>query len=286
MKKMTVISSDNELNDRVTRICEKFNNYFIPNFFASKDESVDFLKYDLPEVNLLNYSDRRIDHTEIIETIKNDPWLHYGGLIIVHKGSQQKEVMELTQSLNMIATIPRATFVKDFFRLMKILIQNRQILFQRDLQKNLMKHISGSFVMDNDPFNVGTYSNIIPNYLYNIGYINPELKDQLHVALFELLMNSVEHGNCNISHAEKTAWLEEHGDILDLIRKKNQDPKVRKRRVYFSYTLSPESSRYTIRDEGKGFDWRKRLMTKTDTLSPPRPGYSYDPVLHQEYEIQ
>ena len=121
--------------------------------------------------------------------------------------------------------------------------------------------------MDNDPFSVATYSNLIPNYLYNISYIDLELKDQLHIALFEILMNAVEHGNCNITYNEKTNWLEEHGDILDLVRKKNQDETIRKKRVYFSYSLSPERSKYTIRDEGKGFDWRARIATKTDMLS-------------------
>ena len=116
MQKMAVMSSDNELNERISLICEKFQKHFTPSFFASKEEALDYLKYDLPEVNLLNYSDTRINHDEVLKTMQGDPWLHYGGLIIVHKRSQQKEVLELTPSLNIIATIPRSEFVRDFFQ--------------------------------------------------------------------------------------------------------------------------------------------------------------------------
>jgi anti-sigma regulatory factor (Ser/Thr protein kinase) len=166
-----------------------------------------------------------------------------------------------------VATMTRNEFVKSFFRVLKILVQNRQILFQRDLQKYLMKRISGQLEMDNDPFNVRTYANLIPNYLYNLGYIDVDLKDKLHVALFEMLMNAVEHGNCNISFNEKSAWLEDGGDIIDLIRKKNTDERIKNRRVFFSYTIEPERSRYTIRDEGKGFDWRTHLARKQDEMA-------------------
>jgi CRP-like cAMP-binding protein/anti-sigma regulatory factor (Ser/Thr protein kinase) len=267
MQKLAVLSSDTELNDRITLICEKFNNYFEPHFFNDPGPAIEFLKYELPEINILNFSDNKIDHREVLNTIKEDPWLHYGGIILVHKGKDRREINEVTRSLNVVATMTRSEFVKSFFRVLKILVQNRQILFQRDLQKYLMKSISGSLTMDNDPFNVGTYANLIPNYLYNIGYIDVDLKDKLHVALFEMLMNAVEHGNCNISYNEKSAWLEEHGDIIELIRKKNTDERVKSRRVYFSYTINPERSRYTIRDEGEGFDWRSYLASKQNEMA-------------------
>ncbi len=267
MQKLAVLSSDSELNDRISLICERFNNYFEPHFFNNADPAIEFLKYELPEVNIINFSDDKIDHEKLLTTIKEDPWLHYGGIILVHKGKDRKEVHDITPSLNVVATMTRAEFVKSFFRVLKILVQNRQILFQRDLQKYLMKSISGSLTMDNDPFNVGTYANLIPNYLYNIGYIDLELKDKIHVSLFEMLMNAVEHGNCNISYNEKSAWLEEHGDIIELIRKKNRDDRIKSRHVFFSYTLTPERSRYTIRDEGSGFDWRSYLAGKKDDMA-------------------
>ena len=51
------------------------------------------------------------------------------------------------------------------------------------------------------------------------------------MALLELLINAIEHGNCRIGYDEKTSWLEGAGDIMELIRQKNRDPAVRARKV-------------------------------------------------------
>lgn len=259
MRKMPVISSDAELNDRVQRICKKLGNYFIPVFIDSADEALEYLLYELPDVNLVNFSDEAIDTVRVLEEIKSDPWLHYGGIIAVHNRLDLKSLEEHLPDSNVISLIPRGEFVQSFFRVLRILVQNRRIIFQRDLQSYLLGNISGSFVMDNDPYNIKTYANLISNYLYNSNYINRDKHDRLHVALFEMLMNAVEHGNCDISYDEKTAWLEEHGDILDLIRKKSREPEIRAKHVYFSYRITPDRSFFTVRDEGDGFDWQSRV---------------------------
>jgi anti-sigma regulatory factor (Ser/Thr protein kinase) len=116
--------------------------------------------------------------------------------------------------------------------------------------------------MENDPFVIRTYINLVTNFLYNAGYINQDKRDRLLVALFELLMNAVEHGNCSIGYEEKTLWLNEGRDGLDLIREKLKDSSVAAKKVYFSYQISAEKSSFTIRDEGPGFDWRARLEKK------------------------
>lgn len=260
MRKMPVISSDAELNDRVERICRKLGNVFTPVFFGSMDEALEYLLYELPDVNLVNFSDPRIDTTAILEKIKADPWLHYGGIIAVHNRLDLKALEEHLPDSNVISVIPRGEFVSSFFRVLRILVQNRRIIFQRDLQSYLLGNISGSFVMDNDPYNIKTYANLISNYLYNSNYINRDKRDRLHVALFEMLMNAVEHGNCNISYDEKTDWLENHGDILDLIRAKSRQAGVCEKRVYFSYRITPERSFFSVRDQGTGFDWRSRVV--------------------------
>ncbi len=259
MSKMPVISTDSELNDRVTRICERFRNVFDPVFFADSESALEFLRYELPEISIINFSDVHVDTKAILNTIKSDPWLHYGGIVGVHRQSEEREISQEVPNSNIISLIPRGRFVSSFFRVLRILIENRHILFQREIQSYLTGTISGSFVMDNDPFNVRTYANLVTNFLFNSNYIDADRKERLHVALFELLMNAVEHGNCSISYDEKTRWLENGGNIIDLIRQKTKDSRIRDKRVYFSYRITPSRSFYTIQDEGEGFDWRSHM---------------------------
>mgnify|MGYP001550274025 CR=1 FL=1 len=81
MRKMPVISSDAELNDRVAKICSKLSNEFVPIFLDNSESALEYIMYELPEVNLINFSDTSIDSQAILDTIKADPWLHYGGTI-------------------------------------------------------------------------------------------------------------------------------------------------------------------------------------------------------------
>jgi anti-sigma regulatory factor (Ser/Thr protein kinase) len=259
MYKMPIICKDQELNDRIHQVCERFSDHVVPVVFQDADRALEFLRYELPEISVINYSDADIDTDRIIDTIKSDPWLHYGGLIVVHSRRDAQRAADQMPNSNIISLIPRGQFVSSFFRVLRIVIQNSQILYQRDLQSTLTGSIAGTFVMDNDPFNVRAYANLVSNFLYNSNFIDQDGKERLHVAIFEMLMNAVEHGNCDISYSEKTQWLETRGDILDLIREKTKDPAVRSKRVYFSYRITPERSYFTIRDQGTGFDWRAQM---------------------------
>ena len=256
MRKMAVISSDKELNSRVETICARFRNYFYPEFLSDTDEALEFITYELPEVSLINFSDENIEAERLVDRIVSDPWLHYGGVVGVHKRKDTSLAAELAKKCNIVSLIPRGEFVWGFSRLLKILIQNRNILFQREMQDAFLTTISGNFVLDNDVFNVRAYANLVSNYLFNANFVNNEVRERLHVALFELLMNAIEHGNCGISYEEKTEYLNTHGDIIPLIREKASLRENRDKRVYFSYKITPERSYYTIRDEGDGFDWQ------------------------------
>ncbi|MFW5812621.1 MAG: cyclic nucleotide-binding domain-containing protein [Alkalispirochaetaceae bacterium] len=262
MRKMAVISSDEELNARVQAICERFSNYFNPEFLRDTDDALEFITYELPEVSLINFSDSRVDPGRLVERIESDPWLHYGGVVGVHKRKDAGQAAERSKQCNVVALIPRSEFVWSFSRLLKILIQNRNILFQREMQDVFLNSITGNFVLDNDVFNVRAYANLVSNYLFNANYVNNEVRERLHVALFELLMNAIEHGNCGITYTEKTEYLNHNGDIIPLIRKKAALPENRGKQVYFSYKITPERSYYKIRDEGEGFDWRKMVEGK------------------------
>jgi len=264
MIKIPVISGDDSMNSFIKSQCAAMGNEYIPVFFRNKDEVVAHLKYELPEIKMIYFSDPTIEAKAVLDEIGKDPWLHYGGVIAIHDNLEEKALLEAMRDQNVIAVLRRSELERGFARLMKILKQNKQILFQRGIQQHLLKNISGSFVIDNDPLDITTYSNLVTNYLFNANLISKDTKEKLHVALLELLINAIEHGNCTISYDEKTAWLESNRDIMELIRQKNTDPSIRAKKVYFSYTISPESSRFVIKDEGAGFDWRSRLAAKPD----------------------
>jgi cAMP-binding proteins - catabolite gene activator and regulatory subunit of cAMP-dependent protein kinases len=265
MRKIPVVSSDAQLNEIIRLECARTDGELVPVFMSDRTEIIEFLKYELPDMKIFYFSDPNIDSLGILKEIQEDPWLHYGGIIGIHDTMDDKKLLEAMRDANLIAVLRKKEFVSSLSRLLRIVRQNKQILFQRGIQQHLLKTISGAFVIDNDPLDITTYTNLVTNYLYNSNLIGRDEKEKLHVALLELLINAIEHGNCKISYDEKTSWLEKNGDIMDLIRQKNRDSAVKARKVFFSYTITPEESRFTIRDEGDGFDWRKRLSAQPDT---------------------
>jgi anti-sigma regulatory factor (Ser/Thr protein kinase) len=264
MRKIPVVSSDAKLNEIIRLECTRSEGDLAPVFYSDSVEVIEFLKYELPEIKIFYFSDPKVDCLNIMKEIQKDPWLHYGGIIGIHDNVDDKKLLEAMRDANLIAVLRKTEFIANLPRLLRILRQNKQILFQRGIQQHLLKNISGAFVIDNDPLDIVTYTNLITNYLYNSNFIGRDDKEKLHVALQELLINAIEHGNCKISFDEKTAWLEKNRDIMELIREKNKDPSIKARKVYFSYTITPEKTRITIRDEGAGFDWRGRLSTGSD----------------------
>lgn len=266
MRRFPVVSTDRELNDRVTKICGKFGTVFQPVFLQTIDEALEYVRYELPEFQLVHFSDPSIDGKALIEAITEDPWLHYGGVIGVHSRRDATVVDSLPRETNVVTMIRRGEFVETFFRVLFILHQNRQILFQRDMQLDFLGTIRGSFEMDNDPYNARTYASLISNFLFNSNYIDIEMRDRLHVALFEMIMNAIEHGNCGITYEEKNEYLKEYGDIIPLIRNKCRQPAIKEKRVAVTYRITPELSKFKIEDEGNGFDWRSRVDDSTVNL--------------------
>ena len=270
MKKLAVFSTDTKLNKQITDICKKEKSLFIPVFLKEKIQCLEYLHYDLPEISVFNFSDTELNILEIIDVIKDDPWLHYSGIIGIHNNNQEEELEKILQNSNVISLIHKKNFEFSFPRVLKILNQNRQIIFQREIQNQLLTNISGSFTIDNDIFDVRTYAYLISNYLYNSNFINRDAKNKLIVAIMELLVNAIEHGNCKISHEEKTKWLENRKNIFELIREKNSDPAIKKKKVYLNYRITPQKSIFTIKDEGDGFDWQTwvlNAMSKKATIA-------------------
>lgn len=257
MKQMAVINTDAILGRKIGYHCGKAAPDFTVEHLTDETHALEFLNYELPEIVVINFSDAVIRARAVVQALAADPWLHYGGVVALHTSGSGKALDAVLRNLNVISLITKPDFDTNFPRLLRILSQNRQILFQRVFQDKLLGTVSGSFVIDNDPFDVKTYASLLSTFLYNCTYIDRDRQERLLVALLELLVNAVEHGNCRITFEEKSAWLEAGKDIFELMRKKNADPLVSSRKVYLSYTVVPEYSRFVIRDEGDGFDWRK-----------------------------
>jgi DNA-binding response OmpR family regulator len=78
----------------------------------------------------------------------------------------------------------------------------------------------------------------------------------VRLALFELLVNAIEHGNLGISYDEKRQALLT-GSFPELYRQRLDQPALVNRKVKIRYTYNPKTGcEWVITDEGEGFDWK------------------------------
>lgn len=89
----------------------------------------------------------------------------------------------------------------------------------------------------------------------------------LRIAVREMIVNAIEHGNLAISFDEKTRELT--GDnYFRYLNERQKDPQFRDRTVHIEYIVDKDRVTYTIEDEGEGFDYRK-FLRNDDGLDDP-----------------
>lgn len=267
MKKVLVASTNPDVVNTVKAACKKYSAYFDAEIFGDTAPAKSFIDYDMPEIKILDYSSEpAIDCGEILTAINNDAWLHYGGIIAVcQNGAKVSEIEELKDN-NMVAIMTVGNFKSLFEKVLRILHQNPQFLFNRGMQDLIGGQESGKFVCTNDPMDISFYTNFLVSYLYNTNRVSAEDRYNLQMTLMELLTNALEHGNLNITYEEKTAHLMQGKDILSLYQQKSSEEPYKNRRIRIAYSIGRSKSVFHIKDDGDGFDWRSYLeKTETDS---------------------
>lgn len=262
MKSIPIICKTPSTLEAFHAACAKSSGEFVPVILNKREEIISYFNYELPEIKILDFGDKSLEADGLMKVIHDDPWLLFGGIIAIVENHQQKTAIEKQRDPNILLVLPRASFEENAGRILRILTQNKQFLFNRGMQQQMNTNETGSFVSDNDPTDILFYCNLITGYLYNTNRINDEGRAALQGAMMELLLNAVEHGNCRISYDEKTAWLSEGRNMLDLIAKKSREGDAASKKVYISYEISNLRTRISIRDDGDGFDWRARLKSE------------------------
>jgi len=267
MSTLGIVNSDPDIKKLVEFAFQQIpgHNYDLL-FLIEEDEILEFLNYALPELIVINFSDPTINIEGIIDHIKNDKWILNFGIIGLysHEMDKEEELIKKYKSINVLTQLDNYRLRTHLVKNIQIIEQNYQIIFQREFTKNLLEGASGSFSIENDILAVPLYSGIGATILAQRGLINPDSKMHLQLALAELIVNAIEHGNCDISYDEKTKALDNGVSPIDLIAEKCKDPAIAAKRVTFNWEIKPDKSIFVIHDEGKGFDVKAHIEKVTN----------------------
>jgi anti-sigma regulatory factor (Ser/Thr protein kinase) len=96
---------------------------------------------------------------------------------------------------------------------------------------------------------------------------SPRAASELCLALRELIINAIEHGNLELTYEDKSLALE-RGDLARVIEERQRQPAASRRTTLVHVIRKGPSLTVRIADQGNGFDWRK-LPDPTDSNSLP-----------------
>jgi len=272
--KIPLVNANSEVSRAVQRVLTRLNRAdarqgeaaFSESEFTlvplvERERALEYVNYQMPPLLLVDFAGGRFDAFEVLAHIASDPWLNHGGIIALYTGSEEFERLAALKSTNIIVHLNHDDVERQLGTVLEVVRANQHILFQRALQTDLISSVAGQFELGPNVLLVPAYANLVANYLFNVGFVDADVRQGVSLVLTEMLMNAIEHGNCGIGFQAKQAHLAKGGTIQELIARKVRNAAVRKRKVYYSYDIRRERSVHVIRDEGKGFDWRSRLAS-------------------------
>ena len=128
---------------------------------------------------------------------------------------------------------------------------------QRVVEDSLLKYLS----FEKQMYELGNYltttEELSQRLVRNLErHLEPTDIMPIRIALREILINAIEHGNLGISYDEKSRALQ-GGSYQEFLFKRQKDARYSSRKIRVQYILKPDQVVYTVEDEGAGFDHKK-----------------------------
>lgn len=234
MPDIVLLSTDEDLNAQVREAVARYPRFELT-VLKTKTMGIQYLNYELPEINLINWSDKVIQVDAIVEELMRDPWLHYGACIFFYDKSQDVEKIRHLKNINLLTYIERARVGHYFNRVLGILDRYPNLLNQWNFSSLVKSNLDGVFSIDRDAFDLLTHANLLINFMANANLIGVLEKERLFTFLLERLMGIVEH---------------DHGHGVG--------------KIVLEYHLGQSESRISLSTEEKKFVWERLPSSGSD----------------------
>jgi hypothetical protein len=188
-----MMSTDEVINSKVREINNQLPTPFSLNFLKTKSSAVQFLNYELPEINILFWDDKSLDIPELVNIIKGDPWLHYAATIFILGETNEQQTLRKIEGTNMVAIIPQEKIAYFLPRVLAVLHDNRELLNQWNFHALVTSSLAGKFNLNRDAFDIITHTSLLGNFMYNSNLIDNNDKERFNVLMLEYLMKAVSY---------------------------------------------------------------------------------------------
>ncbi len=260
MPKLNILIIDDEENNlRILKAHLEGAHY---NTLIARDgaEAWNILKnsYHNIHIILLDRMMPKMDGMELLKKIKGHPEMQSIPVVMQTAAALQHQIIEgIDAGVYYYLTKPfdEKVLLSVVGSAAQSYLNNRLLLEKVNKGKQMLGLVKESAFQFNTLEEVKDLAPFIANF-----YPDPE---RVILGISELMTNAIEHGNLGIGYDKKTELLL-NGVWPEEITRRQNLPENKEKTVQVHYQKTPHTIVLTIRDSGKGFDWRPFLEISTD----------------------
>lgn len=213
---------------------------------------------NLPDVVVTDMVMPRLDGLQLVEAMKRDfPLIPV--IIMTAVGTEETAVQALKRGAASYVTKRRLS--QDLFETVRMVLQAADD--ERNVSRLLMhrtRQAEFKFVLENELPLLAASVTYMQQTMRAMGLFDEAERLRIGVALEEVLLNAMFHGNLELSSALRE---DDKPTYHELARTRAVESPYRERRIFMDVLLSPVGAEFTIRDQGLGFN-PKELPDPTD----------------------
>lgn len=234
-------------------------------YAADGRDALSQLEAHAPDVVVTDLSMPGMNGFELVSALKGrSPRIPV--ILMTARGSEDIAVQALREGAT--SYVPKKRLAQDLLRTVQSIMEASRDDWNQSQLQSCMTRQTYCFTFENDPALVLTLPAYLQPMLGHLG-ICPDKAQRMRVAvaLEEALTNSMYHGNLEV---ESTLRETDDEAYFELIQQRRNQLPYSSRRVHVEASFSATEARFTIRDEGPGFDV-SQLPDPTDPTNLERP---------------
>lgn len=248
MEKILVVD-DNPQDRELAGQCLR-DHGMVPLFAASGDDAIHTIESEHPDAVLTDLNMPGMDGLELVRLVRSK----YSGIPVVlmtSRGSEESAVRALRAGA--LSYVPKDLLRSTLCNAMEMVMAAVEQRRFREQTRRLLERSEAHFVLGYQADGPAALINHLQSNLREVNFCDDTELFQIGTALAEALNNAIDHGNLEL----ESRLREDGSDAYARLRHERAvSSPWRERRVRLTEHLAPDTVRYTVLDEGRGFDVR------------------------------
>jgi CheY-like chemotaxis protein len=257
----TVLVVDDSLTDRETiqNVLANLDEFSV-RFADSGETALEELKNRPPDVILIDPKMGYETGRSVVEEMRGEH-PDVPAIVVTSYGDEEYAIRALQRGAS--SYVPKGMLDQELVGTLRAVMEVTQ---KRDCQARMldrMKALQCQFVLENDRDLIAPLVGFFQEQVARLGICHEPHTTRLGIALDEALVNSLYHGNLEVSSELRE---QDNYAYQRLANQRAGEKPYCDRRIYVDADMSADQVEFTILDEGPGFDHRS-LPDPTDPLN-------------------